>query len=101
MNHTRINQINEEIDQMIPLLLVPLRTQKIVNKNALNKISMLVDELTVLLATETYISKQLVGQIWSVFTAMLGEAEHAKNREEIEIAAWNYQEKARLLFKIK
>lgn len=98
MNNTRVSELSVQINEAIPALLGPLRTQKQLDRNALTKIEAILVELSQELSSSENVSKQLVGRLWFIFTSMLGEAEHAKNRDEIEIAAWGIQEKLRRIF---
>lgn len=98
MNNSRVNELSVQISEAIPALLGPLRTQKQLDRSALTKIEAILEKLSQELAPSQDVSKQLVGRLWFIFTSMLGEAEHARNRDEIEIAAWGIQEKLRQIF---
>ncbi|NOZ12426.1 MAG: hypothetical protein GXO69_02115 [Acidobacteria bacterium] len=94
-----IEQITAEIDSLMLDLLGPLRASKTINQAAFTKLKEKMDNLLPLMETQQQVPKELVGKLWFIFTSMLSEAEHAKtNREEIEILAWDIQERLRCLF---
>lgn len=96
---TTIEEITAKIDALTLDLLGPLRMSKTINHGALAKLTEALDALGPLLEPETMISKSLAGKLWFIFTSMLSEAEHARsNREQIEIVAWDIQERLRRLF---
>lgn len=95
----QIDLITNEIDSMLIELLGPLRTTKTINQTAFTKVAEAIDRLQPLIENEVLVPKVLVGKLWFIFTSMLSEAEHAKDkREEIEFAAWDIQERLRKLF---
>ena len=95
----QIDSITNEIDSLLLDLLGPLRTSKTINQTAFTKVTQALDRLQPLIERETLVPKVLVGKLWFIFTSMLAEAEHAKDkREQIEIAAWDIQERLRRLF---
>jgi|WetSurMetagenome_2_1015567.scaffolds.fasta_scaffold00253_2 hypothetical protein len=95
----KLAQIVSEIDLLTLEILGPLRSSKTINQMAIKDLYMTLDRLNDSLHSEVMISKNLVGKVWFIFTSMLAEAEHARNnREEIEIIAWNVQEKLRRIF---
>jgi len=92
-------QIVNEIDTLTLDLLVPLRSSKTINQKAISQLIIVIDNLSQLLESQAFVPKELVGKLWFIFTSMLSEAEHAKNnKEEIEILAWDIQERLRHLF---
>ena len=94
-----IENIINEIDSLLLDLLGPLRSSKTLNANAIARLTQSLDRLSPLLAEEQLVPKVLVGKLWFIFTSMLSEAEHAKDtREQIEIAAWDIQERLRRIF---
>lgn len=94
-----VEQITVEIDSLMLDVLGPLRTSKTINQTAFTKLKGKIDNLLPMMETQQYVPKELVGKLWFIFTSMLSEAEHAKtNREEIEILAWDIQERLRRLF---
>ena len=95
----QINSITNEIDSLLLDFLGPLRTSKTINQSIFFKVTQAIDRLQPLIDRETLVPKVLVGKLWFIFTSMLSEAEHAKDkREQIEIAAWDIQERLRRLF---
>jgi hypothetical protein len=95
----QIDTITNEIDSLLLDLLGPLRTSKTINQTVFTKVTQALDRLHPLIERETLVPKVLVGKLWFIFTSMLSEAEHAKDkREQIEIAAWDIQERLRRLF---
>ena len=94
-----INGIVTEIDALMLDLLGPLRTAKTINTIAFTRLTQAIDRLGPLLEDQSFVPKVLVGKLWFIFTTMLSEAEHARDkREQIEIAAWDVQERLRRLF---
>jgi hypothetical protein len=95
----QIDNITCEIDSLILDLMCPLRMSKTINQVAFTKLTQAMDRLQPLIDQETFVPKVLVGKLWFIFTSMLSEAEHAKDkREEIEILAWDIEERLRELF---
>jgi hypothetical protein len=75
-----------------------LRAAKTVNEGALAELLLLTDELSQHRDEIESLSRVLAGKLWFVFSAMLTEAEHARDPESILDAAWNYQENLRRFF---
>jgi hypothetical protein len=94
-----IEEIAAKVDGLTLDLLGPLRMSKTIDQGALAQLKEALDALGPLWASEEMVSKKLVGNLWFIFTSMLSEAEHARgNREQIEIVAWDIQERLRRLF---
>lgn len=77
MKNERITEIEESISELTVDLLVPIRTSKIVNKEAFDKLYVLLDELKVLIKGEKTISRRLAGLLFFIYTTILAESEHS------------------------
>jgi|GEM_PF-2094573 hypothetical protein len=87
MINNRIIEIEENINKLIVDLLVPIRTAKSVNKEAFDKLYLLLDELKVLIKGESIISRKLAGELFFIYTSISGEAEHSHYTSPIFIEA--------------
>lgn len=92
------SQYEERLDELTTTLLVPLRTEKRLELQALDELcSLVAEQKSAGLFVDT-ISVRLAGKFWWIFCSMLSEADHAKNPEPILDAAWRYQEELRRAF---
>ncbi len=92
------SQFEGRLDELTTALLVPLRTEKRLEVQALDELCSLVAEQRSAGLFADTISVRLAGKYWSIFCSMLAEADHAKNPEPILDAAWRYQEELRRAF---
>jgi len=97
MSETRIREITSEIDQLALQILGPLRSSKKLDVASFERLKELIVELTPLLKDQDSVPRILTGNLWFIFTSILTEAEYAKNRQELELAAWGLQDKLRRL----
>lgn len=72
----RIIEIEESINKLTVDLIVPIRTSKTVNKEAFDKLYLLLDELKVLIKGELIISRKLAGLLFFIYTSISAESEH-------------------------
>ncbi len=99
MSPVDLRGLSVSFDSAVLQLLGPLRVSKILDEGAFARVSSLIVEIGDSLSPQAEVPKELAGRLWFVFTAMLAEAEHARtNREQIEMAAWDLQEKLRKIF---
>lgn len=77
MINDRIIEIEEAINKLTVELLVPIRTSKTVNKEAFDKLYVLLDELKELVKGEILIRRKLAGLLFLIYTSISAEAEHA------------------------
>ena len=101
MDENGVDAVAKEIDLVVLDVLGPLRTSKTVNEAAHARLGVAVDRLGVLLESESLVPKKVVGSLWFIFTSMLTEAEQArdpKQREKIEMTAWDFAERLRRIF---
>ncbi|HEX8255749.1 MAG TPA: hypothetical protein VF846_21600 [Thermoanaerobaculia bacterium] len=98
MKIEQIGQLKSRFDRIVIDVLGPLRSTKQINREAVDALTALLDELRLLLADEEYVPRTFVGELWFVFTAMLSEADHAKDPEPILIDAWTVAERLRRIF---
>lgn len=84
----RIIEIEENINELIVDLLVPIRTAKTIDKEAFNKLYLLLDELKSIIKGEAVINRRLAGMLFFMYTSISAEAEHAhySNPIFIEVA---------------
>ncbi|GAA0075641.1 hypothetical protein UT300005_00190 [Clostridium sp. CTA-5] len=77
MINNKMIEIEESINKLTVDLLVPIRTSKTVNKEAFDKLYLLLDELKILIKGELIISRKLAGLLFFIYTSISAEAEHA------------------------
>ena len=94
----QLTDLEARLDQVTTDLLPELRTTKNLNGNALAELLAVGDELERHRGEVEEISRQLVGKLWFIFTAMLTEAEYAQNPKPILNAAWSYQDRLSRFF---
>ena len=99
MNSETIQRLSATIDELGLRILGPLRMSKTIPEASLQELHETLEKLGEILASETCVPKALAGNLWFIFTSMLAEAQHAKDRRQvIETAAWNLQEKLQKIF---
>lgn len=77
MINNRIIEIEQSINNLTVDLLVPIRNSKTVNREAFDKLYLILDELKALIKGELMISRRLAGLLFFIYTSISGEAEHA------------------------
>ena len=87
MKNDRFLKIQEEVNELVIDLLVPLRNEKRVNKEAFSKLYIYLDELVQLTKGEVFINRNLVGLLFLIYTTVRAEAEHTHYTSEIFIQA--------------
>lgn len=73
----RIEEITKLINDLTIDLLVPIRTSKLVNKEAFSKFYELLDEVKKLVKGKEVINRKLAGLLFFIYTTISAEAEHA------------------------
>jgi hypothetical protein len=86
------------IDELTVPLLVPLRTSKTLDGAVMADLLAAGRDLVHALGGVEIVPKSLVGKAWFIFTAMLAEADHAREPEPILDAAWHWAELLRKAF---
>jgi len=94
----RLTEIRERFDRVVLDLLGPIRMQKRVDSDALATMLGILSDLAEVMQDEDQVPRKLVGDLWYVFTAMLAEADHAKDPPQILAAAWEIQEQLQQIF---
>ena len=98
MKEKRLLEIEEIISELTVDLLVPIRTDKTVNKEAFDKLYLLLDELKILIKGENKINRRLVGLLFFIYTNVLAEHAHysssvfiesARLEEYLSVILWN------------
>ncbi|USG64635.1 hypothetical protein NDK47_21195 [Brevibacillus ruminantium] len=79
----RLKIIEEELKQLSPEIIVPVRTQKIVNSKAFERMYLLLDEILELIKEEDNISRKLAGRLFFLYTYLLHQAKYTNMPEEI------------------
>lgn len=92
MSQVRALEIENEIDSLVLSLLGPLRMSKTIDSAAFSRLYALLDELTLDIKDENWISKRLVRIMFLIFTSMLAEANHCRNPRPILDEAWRVGE---------
>lgn len=87
MKNDRIKEIEEGINELVIDLLVPIRTSKAVNKEAFDKLYLLLNEVKALVKGEELISRSLVGLLFFIYTTVSAEAEHSHYTNAVFIEA--------------
>lgn len=85
---TRLNEIKKELSEHIAEIVGLLRVKKIVNKKRFRAVHELLKELYNLLHNEKMIERELAGQLFYFFTAVLVEASYTDYSEEIMKELW-------------
>jgi hypothetical protein len=95
---SQIDELEARLDTLAIAILVPMRTSKHVDPDALDSLNNLVTDLISEIGDAAVIPRRLAGTLWFIFTQMLTEADHARSPEEILRSAWSYQEQLQKLF---
>ena len=98
MNEDRIEELSKQIDSLAMDLILPLQTSKTINHQAVSQLLSILGELEQLLATKELVSKKIVGYLWTIFTLMLAEADHAKEPDPILSEAWKIADRIDRIF---
>lgn len=91
-------EIEERLDRITTDLMLPLRSSKTIDASAVGDLGELCDDLERLAAPTRPVPMSLVGKLWFLFTAMLGEAEHTREPEPILATAWEYADRLNRIF---
>ena len=97
MDYT-IEQLEERLGDAATRLLPYLRTSKLVDSEAMTDLLETADLIRAKIGEDEVVPRRLTGALWSIFTSMLTEAEHARSPEEILNAAWNYEDRLGKIF---
>jgi len=95
---SEIDELEARLDTLTTAILVPMRTSKDVDHQALGSLNNLIKDLISEVGDAPAIPRRLAGKLWFIFTQMLTEADHTRSPEEILRSAWNYQEQLEKLF---
>jgi hypothetical protein len=95
---SQIEELEARLDTLAVAILVPMRTSKHVDPQALDSLNNLVKDLISEVGDAPVLPRRLTGKLWFIFTQMLTEADHARSPEEIMRSAWSYQEQLEKLF---
>lgn len=98
MKEKRLLEIEEIISELTVDLLVPIRTDKTVNKEAFDKLYLLLDELKILIKGENKINRRLVGLLFFIYTNVLAESEHAHYSSSVFIESARLEEYLSVIF---
>lgn len=98
MRTQRVNELNQQIDELVLGILGPACISKQVPQEPLQKLHAILDELAQLLETEDLVPKSLPGRLMFIFSSLLAEAEHAANPEPLLNDAWAIQDKFTRVF---
>ena len=93
-----LGSLEARLDDLTLPLLGPLRLSKTLDGAVMADLLQLGDDLEAALVDRASVPTALVGKAWFVFTAMLAEADHARNPDHILDAAWQWQEKLQRAF---
>ncbi|MFF2875006.1 hypothetical protein ACFVR2_01660 [Gottfriedia sp. NPDC057991] len=72
----RVVEIEKEINKLITDLLIPIRASKAINKEAFDKLFLLLEEVKTLVSGELTINRRLAGLLFFIYTSVSAEAEH-------------------------
>lgn len=93
---TEVMDFESRLDDLTTAVLMPLRSDKEVNRAALAELRSLVVEIGTSGVFEQTVPTTFAGKLWFVFYSMLDEADHARsNASAIRSAAAGYQESLR------
>ena len=94
----QVSDLVKRFDDVVLQVLEPIHMRKQIDPVAMDELRKVLDGLRMALGAEEYVPRKLVGDLWFVFTSILGEADHAKDPEPLRIAAWDIQERLRRIF---
>jgi hypothetical protein len=97
-DRNRLEELEERLDALTTVILLPLRASKYVDHAALDQLNNLVHDLVREISDAPTISRRLTGKLWFIFTQMLAQADHTRAPEEILSRAWTYQDRLEALF---
>ena len=83
----RIEEITKLINDLTTDLLVPIRTSKLVNKQAFSEFYKLLDEVIKLVKEKELINRNLAGLLFFIYTTISAEAEHTNYSSPIFLEA--------------
>jgi hypothetical protein len=94
----QVVDLTKRFDDIVLQVLEPIHMRKQIDSAAMGELKKVLDELGEVLRHEEYVPRKLVGDLWFVFTSILGEADHSKDPEPLRMAAWDIQERLRRIF---
>jgi hypothetical protein len=95
---TELPEIEARLAGLTTEILLPLRTSKTLDPEAVSRLYQVADDLAAVFADAEVVPRALTGNLWFVFTQMLTEADHTRSPDEILDAAWGYQERLVKIF---
>jgi hypothetical protein len=97
---SKLNYLEEQAKRIMLDILVPLRTEKKLNRPAIESLCNLIQEFGEATAHDDLIPKFFMVCFFDVFTSMLAEAEHAPDPKPIRDAAWEIEERLSSVFEL-
>lgn len=74
-----IEEIEEDINKLLRDLLDPISESKVINKEAFDRLYMLLDKLKILIKGELLMSRKLAGLLFFIYTSLLSEVDKDKS----------------------
>ncbi|GEM_PF-4424540 len=93
--------LETELDAVVTPLLIAARINKEVDANALEKMRQIIAKISTVCEGRDEVPKKLVGSLYFVVFSLLAEADHARDPENLSLAAWTIQEDLRKVFRPK
>lgn len=88
----RMNEIIIQIDKLTVDLLVPARVEKTINREAFNKLYLLLDEVQENVKGSNSIDRKLAGLLFFIYTSIQAEAEHCSYPNALFLEAGKLEE---------
>lgn len=82
MGNSKLEKLELELDTLVSQIIVPLRSKEI-NEEAFKKLFILLDEVKALIEKEHYISRNLAGLLFFLYTQVETQAKHTEFPEPI------------------
>ncbi len=95
-----LDHLEEQAQRLMLDILVPLRTEKKLNRPAIESLCSLIQAFGEATVNHDLIPKFFMVCFFDVFTSMLAEAEHASDPEPILDAAWEIEERLSSVFEM-
>lgn len=87
------NEFFEKLEKASLDILLPLRSSKIINNSGVNEMNKMLDIINKKYKGEEMIPKKIIGILISLFASMITEASYAKQPDDINKVAWEFEEK--------
>lgn len=98
MGNSEIEKLELDLDTLVSEIIVPLRSKEI-NEEAFKKLFIILEEIESLIEKELYISRNLAGLLFFLYTQVETQAKHAEFPEPIFMKLAKMKNYIRHIFK--